>query len=62
MHQVKRIYLDHAATTPVRPEVLSAMMPAFTTVFGNPSSLYQRVASPSTNGKCQSQDCRLHRC
>ncbi|MGI6327267.1 MAG: cysteine desulfurase NifS [Saccharofermentanales bacterium] len=41
MHQVKRIYLDHAATTPVRPEVLSAMMPAFTTVFGNPSSLYQ---------------------
>ncbi|MGI6333575.1 MAG: cysteine desulfurase NifS [Saccharofermentanales bacterium] len=41
MHQNRRIYLDHAATTPVRPEVLSAMMPAFTTIFGNPSSLYQ---------------------
>lgn len=34
------IYLDHAATTPVRPEVLAAMRPYWSHVFGNPSSLY----------------------
>ena len=34
------IYLDHAATTPVRPEVLEAALPYFTTSFGNPSSIY----------------------
>jgi cysteine desulfurase len=33
------VYLDHAATTPVRPEVLEAMLPFLTdTAFGNPSS------------------------
>ncbi len=31
-------YLDHAATTPVRPEVLEAMLPFLTDRFGNPSS------------------------
>ncbi len=34
------IYLDYAATTPMRPEVLEAMMPYFIEDFGNPSSLY----------------------
>ena len=34
------VYLDHAATTPLDPEVLEAMMPYFTERFGNPSSLY----------------------
>ena len=36
----KIIYMDHASTTPVRPEVLDAMMPYFTESFGNPSSIY----------------------
>jgi len=34
------IYLDHAATTPVRPEVLEAMLPYLTGQFGNPSSAH----------------------
>jgi len=34
------IYLDHAATTPVRPEVFDAMRPYFLERFGNPSSLH----------------------
>jgi len=37
---VKRIYLDHAATTPTHPEVVQAMLPYFTDAFGNPSSPY----------------------
>ena len=32
------IYLDHAATTPLRPEALEAMLPYLTGEFGNPSS------------------------
>ncbi len=36
----ERIYLDHAATTPVRPEVLEAMLPYFTQSGYNPSSLH----------------------
>ena len=32
------LYLDHAATSPVRPEVFAAMHPYLTGVFGNPSS------------------------
>ena len=34
------IYLDHAATTPLRREVLDAMLPFLTDVFGNPSSAH----------------------
>lgn len=34
------IYLDHAATTPVRPEVVEAMLPLLTEHFGNPSSAH----------------------
>src|SRR5215213_2296993 len=35
------IYLDHAATTPVREEVLAAMQPFFGPRFGNPSSVHR---------------------
>ncbi len=35
------IYLDHAATTPVRAEVLEAMLPFYGPRFGNPSSIHR---------------------
>lgn len=34
------VYLDHAATTPVDPRVVEAMLPYFTQRWGNPSSVY----------------------
>ncbi|MBM4445695.1 MAG: cysteine desulfurase NifS [Chloroflexi bacterium] len=37
---MKRIYLDHAATTPAHPEVVQAMLPFFGESFGNPSSIH----------------------
>lgn len=37
----KNVYLDHAATTYVKKEVLDEMMPFFTQSFGNPSSIYK---------------------
>ena len=40
-HEEKRIvYADNAATTPVAPAVVEAMLPYFTDNWGNPSSLY----------------------
>jgi len=39
---MQRIYFDNAATTPLAPEVLEAMMPYLTEKFGNPSSIYGR--------------------
>jgi cysteine desulfurase len=38
--QANRIYFDNAATTPLDPAVLEAMMPYFTDKFGNPSAIY----------------------
>jgi cysteine desulfurase len=40
MERRRSVYMDHAATTPVRPEVARAMLPYFSERFGNPSSLY----------------------
>lgn len=39
------IYLDHAATTAVHPDVLKEMLPYFTDRFGNPSSVYGFAAN-----------------
>ncbi|MFC1541888.1 cysteine desulfurase family protein [Candidatus Latescibacterota bacterium] len=36
----KRYYLDHNATTPIRPEVLDAMIPYMKEIYGNPSSVH----------------------
>lgn len=37
---MRKVYLDYAATTPVRPEVWSAMEPYLKEIYGNPSSLH----------------------
>ena len=37
---MQRVYFDHAATTPVHPEVIAAMLPYFHNSFGNPSSIH----------------------
>ncbi len=40
METERRVYLDYSATTPVKDEVLTEMLPYFTQNFGNASSLY----------------------
>ena len=40
MEPKRSVYMDHAATTPVQPEVVEAMLPYFSERFGNPSSIY----------------------
>lgn len=40
MTQKRSIYMDHSATTPVRPEVMEAMMPYFAEFYGNASSIH----------------------
>jgi len=39
---MKSIYMDHSATTPVDPEVFNAMIPYYTDIFGNSSSVHSQ--------------------
>jgi cysteine desulfurase len=43
----RTIYLDHGASTPVHPQVVEAMLPFWTQIYGNPSSVhnYGRAAA-----------------
>jgi cysteine desulfurase len=51
---VKSVYMDHHATTPVHPQVLSRMLPYFGEIFGNPSSTHaagRRAADAVEEGR-----------
>ena len=37
---MKKVYLDHAATSPIHPDVADQMMKVMTDTFGNPSSIH----------------------
>ena len=51
----KTIYLDNAATTKTRPEVVEAMLPYFTEYYGNPSSVYE-FATPSKKAIAEARE------
>ncbi|MGP1569739.1 MAG: cysteine desulfurase NifS [Eubacteriales bacterium] len=52
---MRQVYLDYSATTPVKKEVLDAMLPYFTENFGNPSSLYS-FSSPSKEALAKARE------
>ena len=51
----KAIYLDNAATTKTRPEVVEAMLPYFTEYYGNPSSVYE-FSTPSKKAIAEARE------
>ena len=60
------IYFDHAATTPVAPEVVEAMLPYFSGSYGNPSSIHRlgresaRALDQSRQGIAHFLNCQPH--
>ncbi|MEX2236313.1 MAG: cysteine desulfurase family protein [Dehalococcoidia bacterium] len=60
------IYLDHAATTPLRPEALAAMEPFLHEGFGNPSAMYAisrdagEALAQARSSVCEVLGCRPH--
>ncbi len=60
---MKKIYMDYNATTPVRPEVLDAILPFYREEFGNPSSVHWagRAVSGAVE-KAREQVARLINC
>jgi cysteine desulfurase len=63
---VERAYLDYAATTPVDPRVVEAMLPYLTETWGNPSSVYtlgrraRRALDSSRDLAAQVLNCRAN--
>ena len=56
---MREVYLDYSATTPVKEEVVREMIPYYTEVYGNPSSLYApglRAKEGLTNARQQVAD------
>lgn len=56
---MKRIYTDHAATTPLAPEVLDAMTPDFTNIYENASS--QHSFGKETKEAIEDAMCKIAR-
>jgi len=55
-HQMRTVYMDHSATTPVDPVVLNAMIPYYTDIYGNSSSVHsqgQKAARALENAREQ---------
>lgn len=57
---MKKIYLDHAATTPLSPIVLEKMMPYFTDCFGNADSPHA-IGRQAVNAVDNARDCLAER-
>ena len=62
----RRVYLDHNASTPVHPEVVAEMLPYFSDVYGNPSSVHgfgrdARAASTAARATASPRFCACGR-